>query len=645
MMLEWLIIGLLLAATLALLGRRLRSPGVWLVLVLFLGLTISATALWQGKVNRREKSRAALLEKTPQQARPGGYVSSDQCRSCHPDQYNSWHRSYHRTMTQLPSAQSVRGNFDNVTLQHAGETYHLARHGDEFWVDMVDPDWKYVEILKQTARQGGRPASPFLTTNAPRARKQITMLTGSHHMQAYWVASRDGNMQFGFPFTYVFAEQRWLPRNDVFLLDPSVPWVPQVWNVHCINCHATAGQPRQDPQSKVIVSRAAELGIACEACHGPAEEHVRVNSDPARRYAQHHSGRPDPTIYNPARQNHIKSSETCGQCHAIRHNLNKELWNQEGLHFWPGEDIESKAPLVQYDGANLNAPGNEKKRALMEGCFWNDGQVRVSGRDFSGMAASACYKRGELSCLSCHSMHNYQDNDDQLRPRMEGNHACLQCHTSFATKIDQHTHHAAGSSGSLCYNCHMPHTSYGLLKAIRSHTINSPSVQSSLDTGRPNACNLCHLDKPLGWTAARLNEWYRQPVPSMTDEQKDIAASATWLLKGDAGQRALIAWHMGWEPAKAVSGASWLPRYLAEILVDPYSTVRYIAGRSLKAFPGYGQFSYDYIAPANERAAARERALEIWRGHDTNRPGSLPSDERTAALLRQRNDRHMELLE
>ena len=47
----------------------------------------------------------------------------------------------------------------------------------------------------------------------------------------------------------------------------------------------------------------------------------------------------------------------------------------------------------------------------------------------------------------------------------------------------------------------MTATTYGLVKAIRSHLIDSPTVESSLTTGRPNACNLCHLDRTLDWTA------------------------------------------------------------------------------------------------------------------------------------------------
>src|SRR5437867_714165 len=38
---------------------------------------------------------------------PAGYVGSKACRSCHEDQFASWHRSYHRMMTQIASTNSI----------------------------------------------------------------------------------------------------------------------------------------------------------------------------------------------------------------------------------------------------------------------------------------------------------------------------------------------------------------------------------------------------------------------------------------------------------------------------------------------------------------------------------------------------------
>ena len=87
---------------------------------------------------------------------------------------------------------------------------------------------------------------------------------------------------------------------------------------------------------------------------------------------------------------------------------------------------------------------------------------------------------------------------------MGTNEACTQCHPSIAANVTRHTNHGERSSGSACYNCHMPYTTYGLLKTIRSHTIGSPSVAETLNAGRPNACNLCHVDKTLRWTSDAL---------------------------------------------------------------------------------------------------------------------------------------------
>jgi hypothetical protein len=203
--------------------------------------------------------------------------------------------------------------------------------------------------------------------------------------------------------------------------------------------------------------------------------------------------------------------------------------------------------------------------------------------------------------------------DDQLRAGREGNQACLQCHPQVGGNLAAHTHHAPGSTGSECYNCHMPHTTYGLLKAIRSHQVSSPTVQSSLATGRPNACNQCHLDRTLHWAGRQLQAWYGIPAPELTAEEQTVAAGVLWTLKGDAGQRALMAWSMGWDAARQASGTDWMPAYLAPLLDDPYDAVRYIAQRSLKRLPGYAAFEYDFLGTAATRQAAAQRVMLQWR--------------------------------
>ena len=133
----------------------------------------------------------------------------------------------------------------------------------------------------------------------------------------------------------------------------------------------------------------------------------------------------------------------------------------------------------------------------------------------------------------------------QVSAGMDGDEACLRCHEPLRADPAAHTRHAPESAGSRCYNCHMPYTSYGLLKAIRSHTVGSPSAAETVQLGRPNACNLCHLDKTLAWTAEALEEWYDLPAPPLRNGDRTVAAGLRWMLAGDAGLRALTAWSMG----------------------------------------------------------------------------------------------------
>ena len=85
-----------------------------------------------------------------------------------------------------------------------------------------------------------------------------------------------------------------------------------------------------------------------------------------------------------------------------------------------------------------------------------------------------------------------------------------------------------------------------------------------------------------------------------------------WLLSGDAGQRALMAWSYGWEPAKQASGDNWQAPYLAQLLEDPYHAIRFMAHRSLRDLPGFADFRYQFMGKKNRRQVAHTDALGVW---------------------------------
>jgi hypothetical protein len=148
----------------------------------------------------------------------------------------------------------------------------------------------------------------------------------------------------------------------------------------------------------------------------------------------------------------------------------------------------------------------------------------------------------------------------------------------------------------------MPHTTYGLMKAIRAHRVDSPSVERERQSGRPNACNLCHLDKTLQQTADTLHEWYGQRELALLPPFDDTAAGVVWLLRGDAVVRAVTAWHMGWAPALTASGRGWQAPLLARALEDDYVAVRFLAWQALKKHDGFSDLDFAFDADAQARA-------------------------------------------
>jgi hypothetical protein len=580
-------------------------------------LFIAARLIWPDLLSggRDRNPSNQLAGNRPVELPTGDYVGSAICGSCHAGQHAAWHDSYHRTMTQVPSPQSVVGDFDNVRLSGTDLDVRLFKQGSAFMAELSF-------------------RNPSETKVFP-----VVLTTGSHHQQWYWLASPNGPEMMILPYVYLTDEKRWIPRHTVLLnARLSVQERPEIavfhvefdaWKTTCISCHTTHGQPQPADQAGSVsaLARVAEFGISCEACHGPGAAHVRANSDTRAGDAGSRTG-----IINPAKLAHDRSSGVCGQCHSVFVHRSDEAhknWLHNGYSYRPGDDLFADPIRFLTRGRPELMPDRpaDAPDPVHSGSFWSDGMSRATGREFSGTMESPCYKRGKMSCLSCHAMHQ-KDGDrrtrkewaaGQLKPGMDGNRACVQCHDPFkdAGQLTRHTHHAAHSTGSKCYNCHMPHTTYGLLKAARSHQVSSPSVAESVQTGRPNACNQCHQDRTLAWAANQLALWYKQPKPKLSADEEQIAATVLWALRGDAGQRAIMAWSFGWSGAHPVSGNNWQAPFLAALLNDPYPAVRFIAHRSLKRLPGFADFSYDFVGSPAMLAAASQRARQVWeRSHN-----------------------------
>ena len=569
----------------------------------------------------QNEAQAVAVKYGLEQRQDGGYVTSNQCARCHPDQHSSWHASFHRKMTQAASPETVVAPFDDIQLNTDGQTAKLFRRGDEFWVNTVDQGWEQEKFTEWTQSRGNGddPFANLDPESVPRVDAEVLMTTGSHHFQAFWLKGKEGRELWQFPWRWNIAEKRWVHRKDVFLTPPE--WRPgmwfRVWNKQCIYCHSTGPYPGQDVETGVMAdTKIAELGISCEACHGPAEQHIAFHDD------ANNAGLKSDPIVNPAELDHQKSSQVCGSCHSHFQHNDAEL-AVHGPQFRPGDDL--------FKFGSFEPP---PQGPVVMSRYWGDGANRSGGREFSGMSSSACFIKGELACTSCHSMHS-SDPNDQLARDAIGNAACLQCHEQFAEEatLTAHTNHAASSSGSECYNCHMPHTNYALFKAIRSHRIDSPRVSSVTSNSRPNACNLCHLDQTQQWTAQHLDEWYGIKSPALSFDDKYISAGLLWALKGDAGQRVIAAWHFGWDKAREASGSQWMVPTIVELMKDPYAAVRWVAFDALRSDKRFGEVEFEFDEAAEARDAVAGDVLELWLAEEAKSAREKITPEQAARIL------------
>lgn len=440
-------------------------------------VTLASAALWRPA--RAEPDTAGV----PGPSTALGYVGSSACLPCHPGEHASWSRTWHRTMTRVATNETVLAPFER-------------RDGGVFY-------------------EG----------------KRIVLTTGAHREQAYWTAGERGALEI-LPVVYLPQDKVVVPRRDAFILPPDAPLPTVRWGGSCIACHAVAGEPHRDAAKDTWDTRAAELGVACEACHGPGAAHAEQYRDPVARYSKSIA---DKRIIHPAKLDKARSNAVCGQCHAYAYPRDERGWWQNGYSktFRAGDTLGSSRTLLD-PGAMNGEDGAPEIDAPASAIFWPDGDVRVGGREFNGLVLSRC----KATCVDCHSLHEGNP-AGQLAP----NRSCTTtCHTGPRMKT-----HSQHSETVGCADCHMPKTSYALLSGVRSHRISIPRLDD--DDGKPSACHLCHVDR---------DDWAR-----------DVGA------RGDAGVRAIVADALG-----AARNEAYAAALLDTLSNDPYAAVRFIARRS-----------------------------------------------------------------
>ncbi|MEM6290410.1 MAG: hypothetical protein AAGA54_04065 [Myxococcota bacterium] len=534
----------------------------------------------------------------------GGTVGSADCARCHAEQHESWHASFHRTMTQSVAAGAeVLAPFDGETLQTAGFVATM---------DRTPEGQPQVTVRRQADGEVVFDATVELTV-------------GSHRYQQY-VARIDrggGDLdRWRLPFAWHPEAGRWIHLGGAFLF-PDLPEGDtdaffrhfSRWNDNCVFCHNTEPNPGRTAAG-TFETQVAEFGIGCEACHAPGEAHVLRQSNPLRRML---GGEGDPSVTHPGELTPQRHAEVCGRCHGQRIGKDVASILANGDGFIPGEDLGAHSRPILAEARLASDPDDARPFAER---FWPDGTPRLSAYEYQGLLLSPCYDEGHgMTCGDCHTMHG-QTPAMQLRPGARTEAACVgRCHTP------SHYAEHGGHDTVTCQGCHMPRTTYGLLRGMISHRITSPDPAALLDRNdQPDACTQCHVDQTRDWAAAKMATLGFAPVavPSRLRVGSRVERD---LLGGDPVQRALAA-HALARP-EAVGAVERRVQALVDALEDDYPAVRWFAVRGLQAIAedaGVRAWAeqYAFMADAAERivvvdelrAAAGESALHatpaVW---------------------------------
>lgn len=179
----------------------------------------------------------------------------------------------------------------------------------------------------------------------------------------------------------------------------------------CVGCHAT----NFDPQKKTWT----EMGVGCEACHGPGGEHAD-SMDPA-------------DIINLRKLDSKKRTMVCGQCHAFGTDPTGKL--AFSVTFLPGDDLGEHFKLKEPGEHAENTQYNtflESKHA------------------------------DAMTCTTCHDTHG---DKTKAKPQLRRpiNDQCLGCHKPHVESMKAHAPKAGPDD--TCATCHMLKGSHAFKEA------------------------------------------------------------------------------------------------------------------------------------------------------------------------------------
>ncbi|MEO7158480.1 MAG: cytochrome c3 family protein, partial [Vicinamibacterales bacterium] len=430
--------------------------------------------------------------------------------------------------------------------------------------------------------------------------------------QGYLSTLPDGRI-YVLPVFWHVAAKRWIDWKELTPIPDGAHDIRQIWNANCFNCHATNIVQGYDVAQKKYQSTWTEMGIGCEACHGPGRQHTALmeswEKDPGSRPKYDPSSKNKQLteifkIFTTRSAEPRRTYDTCAYCHGNKNNV--------FVGFKAGDRYADYAmPFLVSEPI----PQND-----LQGEFWPDGRPSRFNRP-QALSLSGCFKAGAISCSNCHLSHS-STNDFSLKVNIHegrnGDTLCTQCHTtpkaasrepgavsraSFTGQgLESHTFHKADSAGSRCISCHMSDVNWRLLNRRRDHTFQAPVPENTANFGIPNACTTCHDERTPEWASKQMNTWWGDG-----DRRARSASIAETLYRAGSGDTTVL-------PALArlavdrseglllrASAADYIARLVAES--RSATTERRTSMQTQTSFDGG---STNALRPSNDRRTSGE---------------------------------------
>ena len=404
------------------------------------------------------------------------FVGRAACAGCHAEQDRRWQGSHHDLAMQEANENTVLGDFRDAEFNKDGVVSRFFRKEGRYLVSTDGPDGKLADFQIKYSF-GITPLQQYLI-ELPGGRLQALSISWDSRPKE----------QGGQRWFHLYANEKIDHTDELHWTKPS-----QNWNFMCAECHSTNLQKNYDPASRTYHTTWSEIDVACEACHGPASQHVAwAERKPGfeyidaktkglavlldeRRGVQWTIDSSSGNAHRNAPRSSDKEVQVCARCHSRRAQLFGD--NRHGLL------MDSHLPSL-----------------LQETLYHADGQINGEVYEYGSFLQSKMYRAG-VSCSDCHEPHS-------LKLRAPGNAVCIQCHGADKYDTEKHHFHTTGSAGSLCVDCHMPSKTYMVVDPRRDHSFRIPRPDLSERIGTPNSCTSCHSDKSAHWSADKVRQWY-----------------------------------------------------------------------------------------------------------------------------------------